>query len=524
MTEVVTRLLKAEGKVRTLEMADGSTVERKDGSVSWRNNNPGNLKFEYAGSADASANSRRTREKALADAQNAYGGVVGLDQWGNAVFETYEAGRAAKIQLLERKHGAKTVEQLLPDYSRPDYSGGTHHGAQAAHIFREGDRQGVDLRGKTVSAMTTDEKSALADGIKGFEGWSVGQTRVVNAATRTSARPRVPASREDIVSGEYPGGDLVEREVKPVLHRAGSLAHAEAASANTVRGEADTSPSVPAGPLKSGSAGPDVHALQVRLIRLGFRDAEGNALIADGKFGTRTEHALRTFQREQGIEENGVVGSRVRVSLERAEQRLDQLNVARASGMLARGMSGPDIESLQTTLNELGYRDDRGAALKVDGSFGANTAAAVRNFQNAHGLNVDGVMGPATRHQLTASAKEHARAVEQTAAGDIDGAVWHFQQDAPQQSKPEPGIGAISCRPFNDVLSHLESLASGNENVFRSLMDAERERSLAEAFEHRVWGIEQSQRHSATSAPEPQAPETDAMPEPEQAVRRGRSL
>ena len=42
----VERLASSVGKTRTLEMEDGSIVTRTDGSVSWRNNNPGNLKFE----------------------------------------------------------------------------------------------------------------------------------------------------------------------------------------------------------------------------------------------------------------------------------------------------------------------------------------------------------------------------------------------------------------------------------------------------------------------------------------------
>ncbi len=182
----ITRLVSSVGTTRTLEMDDGSVVERAGGSVSWRNNNPGNLKFEFAGSADKTVNNPRPREKALEDAQRRYEGVVGLDQWGNAVFESYEAGRAAKIQLLERRFGDQTVEQLLPHYSKADYSGGTNHRAQADAIFAEGDRQGVDLREKTVSRMNDSERAALADGIRRFEGWKPG---TVAPVSHTPAQP-----------------------------------------------------------------------------------------------------------------------------------------------------------------------------------------------------------------------------------------------------------------------------------------------------------------------------------------------
>jgi peptidoglycan hydrolase-like protein with peptidoglycan-binding domain len=40
----------------------------------------------------------------------------------------------------------------------------------------------------------------------------------------------------------------------------------------------------------------------------------------------------------------------------------------------------------------------------VDGSFGAQTEIAVRNYQKAEGLQVDGTVGPATWAQLFADA------------------------------------------------------------------------------------------------------------------------
>jgi hypothetical protein len=199
----ITRLVSSQGTHRTLELDDGSVVERSGGTVSWRNNNPGNLKFEFAGSADTTVTNPRTREQALTAAQGRYQGVVGLDQWGNAVFESYEAGRAAKIQLLERSHGKHTVEQLLPSYSRADYSGQTNHTAQAAAIFAEGDRQGVDLRGKTVGEMGQREREALADGIRRFEGWREGETRAVSAPTATLPTPQVAQQ----AAGHVPAGN-----------------------------------------------------------------------------------------------------------------------------------------------------------------------------------------------------------------------------------------------------------------------------------------------------------------------------
>jgi putative chitinase len=60
------------------------------------------------------------------------------------------------------------------------------------------------------------------------------------------------------------------------------------------------------------------------------------------------------------------------------------------------GDHNPQVQSLQQLLSRLGYRDPNGHPLAADGDFGRNTEHAVRAFQRDHGLQVDGVAGPAT--------------------------------------------------------------------------------------------------------------------------------
>lgn len=163
-------LVGVDGKRRIYKMADGSTETRDDGTVAWRNNNPGNLKFEFKGSADKSVKSKRTKEKALSDARKRYEGVVALDQWGNAIFETYEAGAVAKAKLLKSAHADKTVAKMLRSYAKDDYSGKTNYTAYENTIFKEGDRLGLDLRNKTIGQMSQKEFEALAVGMVKAEG------------------------------------------------------------------------------------------------------------------------------------------------------------------------------------------------------------------------------------------------------------------------------------------------------------------------------------------------------------------
>ena len=58
------------------------------------------------------------------------------------------------------------------------------------------------------------------------------------------------------------------------------------------------------------------------------------------------------------------------------------------------GMKGDDVSKLQTTLKNAGYNID------VDGNFGPQTLAAVKDYQKSNGLTVDGMVGPQTQAAL----------------------------------------------------------------------------------------------------------------------------
>jgi len=61
---------------------------------------------------------------------------------------------------------------------------------------------------------------------------------------------------------------------------------------------------------------------------------------------------------------------------------------------IKQGASGGCVVELQSLLNQFG------AKIATDGSFGPGTATAVKNFQRAYGLSVDGIVGPATKTAL----------------------------------------------------------------------------------------------------------------------------
>ena len=80
----------------------------------------------------------------------------------------------------------------------------------------------------------------------------------------------------------------------------------------------------------------------------------------------------------------------------RRGQRAEALTQPSTRPTLRRGSSGSDVQFLQQGLKDLGY--DPGP---IDGIFGSLTERAVKDFQAANGLVVDGIVGKQTWAALT---------------------------------------------------------------------------------------------------------------------------
>lgn len=83
-----------------------------------------------------------------------------------------------------------------------------------------------------------------------------------------------------------------------------------------------------------------------------------------------------------------------------AHMQAGQLPVS-AHPVLHRGMDGEDVTALQEALRA------RSIMVAVDGDFGAGTETAVKAWQGAHGLDADGIVGPATWTTLAPTAPAH---------------------------------------------------------------------------------------------------------------------
>ncbi|MFC3654782.1 peptidoglycan-binding protein [Xanthomonas hyacinthi] len=112
------------------------------------------------------------------------------------------------------------------------------------------------------------------------------------------------------------------------------------------------------------------------------------------------------------------------------------------SETLRHGDRSEDVRKLQQQLNQLGVHDAHGRPLTEDGRFGDNTRDAVRTYQQAHGLQVDGKAGAQTlgslREQLRAPQEQaHAAQNRGPAAAPENALVKTVRERMPEGTTPE---------------------------------------------------------------------------------------
>ena len=133
------------------------------------------------------------------------------------------------------------------------------------------------------------------------------------------------------------------------------------------------------------AVGVEVRDMQQRLAALGFYSGE-----ADGQYGAGTKAAVEAFQRQHGLEADGIAGEST-LTLLYSEQAQGFVPTpvptpTPESTLLSSGSQGERVRQLQERLQQLGYYTG-----KLDGDYGKGTRSAVTVFQQQHGLDADGI-------------------------------------------------------------------------------------------------------------------------------------
>jgi N-acetylmuramoyl-L-alanine amidase len=138
--------------------------------------------------------------------------------------------------------------------------------------------------------------------------------------------------------------------------------------------------------------------MQQRLTALGILD---DSLVERGYFCEFTHTALRKFQANRGLPEDGICDRNVWDALIEASW----LSGGRLLYLTSPHQRGDDVIALQTNLALLGFDSGR-----IDGILGPNTVRSLTDFQQNYGLVADGICGPETLQALS-------RMSSQTGAG-----------------------------------------------------------------------------------------------------------
>jgi peptidoglycan hydrolase-like protein with peptidoglycan-binding domain len=157
--------------------------------------------------------------------------------------------------------------------------------------------------------------------------------------------------------------------------------------------------------LRLGDSGSKVRQMQERLITLGYLVGK-----ATGSFDGATEAAVKAFQRRNVDYADGVAGPMTLKALYSSSAKSTSTAAGIIGQSLKAGSEGAAVRVLQTRLKELGYYKG-----SVDGSFGAGTTDAVKAFQRANSLTVDGAAGSGTLSKLFGGTAKSASAASATA-------------------------------------------------------------------------------------------------------------
>lgn len=133
--------------------------------------------------------------------------------------------------------------------------------------------------------------------------------------------------------------------------------------------------------LTEGMESAEVNRLQERLMSLGYLDIDESTSY----YGPATAYAVAMFQRQHGLEMDGVCGPKTLEIIYTDEAR---------PYTLLEGTQGNDVDMLQSRLMELGYLG------KATGYYGTETVEAVKAFQARNEITVDGKTGAVTLDRI----------------------------------------------------------------------------------------------------------------------------
>ncbi|MEF9419306.1 MULTISPECIES: peptidoglycan-binding protein [Xanthomonas] len=209
----------------------------------------------------------------------------------------------------------------------------------ASELLRKAElRSGVLIQGKDVTAQSLKEGMIIGED-NGPQSWDKGRYKGIDHITMVVRDPK----DGQLKISQSRGGEGVElssldsylerKHAKGVkLYASDPLSEARDLLQERSQNKQQSHPASEHKPsqahaaadapsvLRENARGVEVRTLQQTLQQLGYKDAGGNELKADGAYGQRTSDAVKAFQRAHGLQDDGVVGRDTQAALKQAEK------------------------------------------------------------------------------------------------------------------------------------------------------------------------------------------------------------
>jgi len=180
--------------------------------------------------------------------------------------------------------------------------------------------------------------------------------------------------------------------------------------------------------VRPGDTSADVAKVQQALNVLGYYNG-----VIDGSYGSSTEKAVKAFQKNRGLSQDGIAGSGTIAALFNVQGKAVVQETQPTTGDTSAnsGMANIfTIEDIGSTPRTSKLKDRGEDVLKLqqalalsnlyrgpfDGYYGEETANAVKAFQKKRSMNADGIAGPATIKYLFGSPAANADSYQSVVA------------------------------------------------------------------------------------------------------------